>query len=180
MSTDNSALLGQLGRHRWAVPLIAALAERKGARFVELLALLSTNRESLTRTLGGAAQNGWVMRNPGHGHPLRPEYILTEAGWAIAPLCTGIEGVRKAVGLAPASLSRWSLPVIRCIDQGTHRFAGIERGISDSNPRALTQSLKSLVGQQLVTRTVLDDYPPAPEYWLSQSGSRMAAVLAGA
>jgi DNA-binding HxlR family transcriptional regulator len=43
----------------------------------------------------------------------------------------------------------------------------------------LTLSLKSLVGQQLVRRTVIDDYPPVPEYWLSDSGNKFAqAILA--
>ena len=40
------------------------------------------SRNSLTRTLSYLREQGWVMPNPGHGHPLRPEYILTESGAA--------------------------------------------------------------------------------------------------
>lgn len=178
MSTATPALLGQLGKHRWAVALIAMLANRQGGRFVELLNLLLTNRESLQRTLEGAITAGWVMRNPGHGHPLRPEYILTQTGWEIAPICAAIEDARRGIGLGPTALTRWSLPIIHRIDSGAHRFSGIERGISGSNPRALTQSLKALVGQRLITRNIVADYPPAPEYWLSQNGARMARALA--
>jgi DNA-binding HxlR family transcriptional regulator len=178
MSTCNLDLLVQLGRQRWAVALIAVLAERKGARFVELLNTLQTNRESLSRTLEGCAAFGWVMRNPGYGHPLRPEYILTESGWSIAILCQSIEETRQQIGLAPASMSRWSLPVVYRIDKGANRFNRISEGITGTNPRALTQSLKSLIEQQLVTRTVIDDFPPITEYWLSDSGCQFARALA--
>jgi DNA-binding HxlR family transcriptional regulator len=177
MSTFNLDLLAQLGRHRWAVALLALLAERKGARFVELLNGLNTNRESLARTLEGCTASGWVMRNPGYGHPLRPEYILTESGWRIAHLCQSIEAARQKIGLAPASLSRWSLPVVYTIDKGSNRFQKISDGIIGTNPRALTQSLKSLVTQELVTRTVIDEYPPLPEYRLSNNGRKFARAL---
>jgi DNA-binding HxlR family transcriptional regulator len=177
MSTLDLNMLVQLGRQRWAVALIALLADRKGGRFVELLNALGTNRESLTRTLEGCIAAGWVMRNPGHGHPLRPEYILTESGWRVAALCQSIEEARRQIGLAPASLSRWSLPIIGRIDSGANRFNAISHGIAGANPRALTLSLKSLVGQQLVTRTVIDDYPPVPEYWLSDNGQKLARAM---
>jgi DNA-binding HxlR family transcriptional regulator len=178
MSTPDLNLLAQLGRHRWAVALIAVLAERKGGRFVELLHALATNRESLSRTLEGCMTAGWVMRNPGHGHPLRPEYILTEAGWRVAVPCQSIEEVRQHIGLTPTALTRWSLPIIGRIDSGAKRFNAISGGIIGANPRALTQSLKALVDQQLVARTIIDDYPPVPEYGLSDHGQMMARALA--
>jgi DNA-binding HxlR family transcriptional regulator len=178
MSTPDFDLLVQLGRQRWAVALIAALAERKGGRFVELLNALGTNRESLTRTLEGCIAAGWAMRNPGHGHPLRPEYILTEHGWRAAAMCQSIEETRRQIGLGPASFARWSLPIIGRIGGGANRFNAISQGIIGANPRALTQSLKSLVGQRLVDRTVLDDYPPVPEYWLAPNGEKLAKAVA--
>lgn len=177
MSTDDLDLLVQLGRQRWAVALIALLAERKGGRFIELLNTLQTNRESLSRTLEGCIEAGWVMRNPGHGHPLRPEYILTENGWRIAGVCQSIEETRRQIGLTPTSLTRWSLPIVHRIDWGAKRFNAISGGIIGANPRALTQSLKSLVGQRLVSRTVIDDYPPVPEYWLSDDGQKLAKAM---
>jgi DNA-binding HxlR family transcriptional regulator len=177
MSSIDPIILGQLGRHRWAVALIATLAERKGGRFVELLQALGTNRESLSRTLDSCSIAGWVMRNPGYGHPLRPEYILTEAGMQIASLCQSIEQTRRSIGLGSASLSRWSLPIIRRIDLGARRFNMIGHGIKEANPRALTQSLKSLIGQELITRTVVDAYPPVPEYGLSDTGDKLARAM---
>src|SRR3546814_8449157 len=97
-SSAPDPLLGQLPGHRWLVPLLAVLASRKGARVVELIHRLGLSRDSLTRTLQAAAALGWVRRNPGHGHPLRPEYILTEAGSAAAARATIIAGAQAALG----------------------------------------------------------------------------------
>src|SRR3546814_2698980 len=72
-SSAPDPLLVQLSGHRWLVPLLADLASRKGARLVELIHRLGLSRDSLTRTLQAAAAPGWVRRNPGNGHPLRPE-----------------------------------------------------------------------------------------------------------
>jgi DNA-binding HxlR family transcriptional regulator len=177
MSTPQLELLEQLGRHRWTVPLIAALAARKGGRFVELLHVLGLGRESLSRTLEGAMDAGWVKRNPGHGHPLRPEYILTDAGETAAQLCVAIEGAQTKIALPPTSLTRWSLPLIHLVDHGEHRFAALSRALPHSNPRALTQSLKSLISQQLLNRRVIDAFPPVPEYRLLPKGSVLAGAL---
>jgi DNA-binding HxlR family transcriptional regulator len=178
MSTALSSDLEALGRHRWTVPLLALCAARGGGvRFVEALHALSTNRESLARTLEAALASGWLMRNAGHGHPLRPEYLLTPAGAALAPLCAALEAARAAAALAPASLSRWSLPVLHLVGQGTHRFAGLSQALPQSNPRALTQSLKALIGQDLLTRQVLDRFPPVPEYHLSARGTGFVRAM---
>ena len=169
--------LVRLGKHRWGAAVIAVLASRDGARFVELLSALGIARESLVRTLEGAIDAGWIMRNPGHGHPLRPEYILTLDGWRVAPACQILVKAQADLHLPPASLSRWSLPIIHTIHQGDNRFAMIERRLPSSNPRALTQSLKSLIGQELVNRSIIAAFPPVPEYRLSARGKRLAAAL---
>src|SRR3990167_5943514 len=100
-------LLIQLGSHRWLVPLLADLAAHRGARFVELIHRLGLSRDSLTRTLDAAATIGWVQRNPGHGHPLRPEYRLTEAGAAPAARAAAIADAQRAVGGPAAAGTRW-------------------------------------------------------------------------
>lgn len=177
MSTPLRHSLEQLGRHRWTVPLLAILAERNGGRFVELLHALGLSRESLSRTLESAFTAGWVIRNPSHGHPLRPEYILTEAGWAVSRLCISVTEAQAKIALPSATLSRWSLPLLRLVDDGEHRFAGLSRALPQSSPRALTQSLKSMIGQQLLDRQVIDAFPPVPVYHLAPRGLVLAQAL---
>jgi DNA-binding HxlR family transcriptional regulator len=180
MSSQHLDLLQNLGQHRWTVPLLAWMAPRGGARFVELLKGLGLARESLSRTLEAALQAGWLMRNPGHGHPLRPEYILTPAGQSAAKLCAVIETARAAIELPDGALHRWSLPVLYLVDHGTRRFAGLAQALPDSNPGALTQSLKGLLSQSLLTRTIVESFPPVPDYGLSRRGAELAQALEAA
>lgn len=177
-SSTPDPLLIQLGSHRWLVPLLADLAAHKGARFVELVHRLALSRDSLARTLDAAAAIGWVRRNPGHGHPLRPEYILTEAGEAAAARAATIADVQSAIGLRPGATTRWSLPLVAGIGAGHDRFNALSRLLAPATPRALSQGLSALGKQGLVMREVLDLRPPASRYGLTRSGRLLAGACA--
>jgi DNA-binding HxlR family transcriptional regulator len=163
-----------LSRNRWAVALLADLAAHKGARFVELIHRLGLPRDSLVRTLEALKAAGWVMPNPGHGHPLRPEYVLTEDGARIAAGAGRIEAAQAELGIAPGSLTRWGLPLVRAIDQGHTRFNALARTLAPASPRALSQSLKSLSDTALVNRALIDAWPPVSAYSLTPSGIALA------
>lgn len=171
-------LLVQLGSHRWLVPLLADLAGHKGARFVELVHRLGLPRDSLTRTLEAAQAIGWVRRNPGHGHPLRPEYILTESGQAAAARAATIADAHGALGLPPGAATRWGLPLIVGIGAGHDRFNALSRLLVPATPRALSQGLTALGRHGLVTREVIDMRPPASRYELTKGGALLAAACA--
>lgn len=173
-STTPDPLLAQLGSHRWLVPLLADLAAHKGARFVELIHRLGLSRDSLTRTLEAAQATGWVQRNPGHGHPLRPEYILTEAGAAAATRAATIADAQQAIGLAPGAATRWGLPLVAGIGAGHDRFNALARLLVPATPRALSQGLTALGKHGLVTREIVDMRPPASRYDLTGSGRLLA------
>ncbi|RYG75643.1 MAG: MarR family transcriptional regulator, partial [Alphaproteobacteria bacterium] len=64
-----------LTANRWALPVMALLSERSGARFAVIAARFGLSSHSLTRCLQHLRDAGWVVPNPGHGHPLRPEYV---------------------------------------------------------------------------------------------------------
>ncbi|AJA10647.1 HxlR family transcriptional regulator [Sphingopyxis fribergensis] len=175
-STTPDPLLVQLGSHRWLVPLLADLAAHKGARFVELIHRLGVSRDSCVRTLEAAATIGWVQRNPGHGHPLRPEYILTEGGAAAATRAATIADAQQQIGLPPGAATRWGLPLVAGIGAGHDRFNALSRLLTPATPRALSQGLTALGRHGLVTREVLDMRPPASRYDLTKSGARLAAA----
>ncbi|MGR4891605.1 winged helix-turn-helix transcriptional regulator [Sphingopyxis sp. LARHCG72] len=175
-STAPDPLLVQLGSHRWLVPLLADLAAHKGARFVELIHRLELPRDSCARTLEAAAAIGWVERNPGHGHPLRPEYILTETGAAAATRAATIAEAQSAIGLPPGAATRWGLPLVAGIGTGHDRFNALSRLLAPATPRALSQGLTALGKHGLVTREVLDARPPASRYDLTRTGARLAAA----
>ncbi len=163
-----------LAQNRWAVALLADLAAHDGGRFVELLHRLGVSRDSLARTLEAAIARGWIDRNPGYGHPLRPEYILTTEGKRMAALAGRIEVARDAAGLAPGTLARWSIPIIFSVDAGHRRFNELARFLPAASPRALSQGLRKLTEQSLVTRALIDGYPPASQYSLTRYGELFA------
>ncbi len=175
-STASDPLLVQLGSHRWLVPLLADLAGHKGARFVELVHRLELPRDSLSRTLDAAATIGWVLRNPGHGHPLRPEYILTEAGEAAAARAATIAEAQTAIGLSPGAATRWGLPLVAGIGAGHDRFNALSRLLAPATPRALSQGLAALGKHGLVRREVVDTRPPTSRYDLTRNGRLLAAA----
>lgn len=162
-----------LGQQRWLLLLMAACADRSGFRFVELLNRLNCPRESLVRALAAAQDAGWVARNPGYGHPLRPEYLLTDEGRAIAAAACRIEVVLAAEGIGPADLTRWSLPLLHLLGSGRERFNELVRDLAPATPRALSQSLKALVATGLISREVEAGFPPASRYRLTPLGQEL-------
>src|SRR3954467_10707338 len=107
-----------LFHHRWAPPALALLDDREGARFVELQRKLEVGRESLRRALDALIELGYVRRNTGYGHPLRPEYVITPAGRDLA------DGARRASTAATREtlLRKWSVPVLAELSDG-RRFS---------------------------------------------------------
>lgn len=164
----------RLAQGRWAVALLADLAAHDGARFVELLHRLKISRDSLARTLEVVAAEGWIERNPGHGHPLRPEYLLTAEGKRMALLAAKVDMARATIGIEPGGLARWSMPIICSINSGHRRFNDLSRALPLSSPRALSQGLLKLAGQQLLARELVEGYPPASLYSLTGQGIVLA------
>ena len=172
--------LRRLGEGRWTVPILALLFEEKGARFARLAGALAIPRESLMRTLAYLTDSLWVARNPGHGHPLRPEYVLTPRGLEIGAACARMMAVRRRLGLAPASLPRWSLPILGRVETDWTRFTDLRIALAPVTPRALSLNLQQMVAGRIVARDVAaQDYPPTPLYGLAPAGRELVASLRG-
>ena len=171
--------LSQLGRYRWIVPVVAHLSEAGGAKFVTMLNRLGLPRDTLARTLHVGIEAGWIMRNPGYGHPLRPEYVLTPDGDRMSLACRAIVATQMRLDLPPDALNRWSLPIVRLIAGGTHRFNDLSRGMPAATPRALTLNLKSMLGHRLLGRDVTTQFPPKVAYKLTERGQQLARAVAG-
>ena len=169
-----------LFHYRWSVPVLAELHRGRGAKFVTLVYRLGISRDSLRRTLAGLIEQGWVRRNPGHGHPLRPEYVLTKAGTRIAPWCARTMKVLRALGIEDLALRKWSIPVAFALGAGRERFSEIKDFLPTSTARALVQTLRDLQTAGLVTRVVSNEYPPATYYRLTSRGRRLAPLMGGA
>lgn len=174
LSTIAPDLLSQLASQRWLLQVLAQFQVRRGARFAELLGGIGLPRDSLARTLDSAREKGWIIPNPGHGHPLRPEYVLTEVGSAVADIAGKLQARLQSLGLSAPDLTRWSLPVLQALAGGSERFNQLERALRPATPRALSQTLQALVANDLVGREVEDGFPPSSRYRLTERGAKLA------
>jgi DNA-binding HxlR family transcriptional regulator len=168
--------LKRLAAGRWLLPLMALVGERQGARFAEMLAL-GLSRSMLSGSLTQLIEAGWLRRNPGHGHPLRPEYVLTDAGRPLAALATRVTAAREALGLPPDLLSRWALPAVRQLAEGPARFSLLRAALAPVTPRALSLALKQMQAAGLIDRALEESYPPTAVYTLTDRGQRLAQAM---
>ena len=167
-----------LFHNRWSVPILAELHRQRGSRFATIARTLGMNRESLRRTLAALIESGLVGRNPGYGHPLRPEYVLTSRGERIASWSLPLVERLRSGGLEDVALKKWSMPVVFALGGGPRRFSELREALEGISPRALTLALKDLEAAGLVDRRVTDDYPPATVYRLTRTGRPLATLLA--
>jgi DNA-binding HxlR family transcriptional regulator len=181
MSTPLDApTLRNLTAHRWAVPVMALLSREGGSRFAVIAHRFALSHHSLTRCLQHLRDAGWVMPNPGHGHPLRPEYLLTEAGRMVGAACERIHASRDRLGLAAADLPRWGLPVVAGLEDEWTRFGMLQARLSPVTPRALSQTLQAMIGRDLVRRRLEDRFPVVPLYGLTGRGQDLAGAMLSA
>ena len=73
--------------------------------------------------------------------------------------------------------SRWTGAIIRTLLQGKTRYALIKAAIPDITDRMLSERLRSLEAEDLVTRWVIADTPVRVEYELTEKGRSLQIAL---
>ncbi len=172
-----SFLLAPLFTYTWCIPAMVEIARAQGCKVVSLAVRLGASRPALREALDQLTKLDLVQRNPGYGHPLRPEYILTPRGEYMAPAATAL---LTAIDNGPARelcLRKWSVPVLVSLVDGPLRFSRIASALPRVTHRALASVLKALVEAGLVARRVEHGHPPAVVYTLS--GEAMSIATAG-
>jgi len=178
MAGSGVSTVVSLCHRRWAVPLLAELGRDGGAKLVTLQSRLGVGREALRQTLPSLIDQGWLARNPGYGHPMRPEYVLTARGAAVAPACRRLWDALKRAGLERAALYKWTLPVLLALHEGDDRFHALKARLPAITPRALAAALRKLQEVGLAERSVTEGYPPQTCYRLTPRGRRLAPLVA--
>ena len=147
-----------------------------GIRFVVLLHTLGASRDSLHSALASLVTLGLIARNPGYGHPLRPEYVLTEAGRGSAPACARFCKGVAAARIDQVGFRKWTAVLLVALLEGKTRFNGIQQALCGVTPRALTTALRAMDDAGLIRRHIDHGYPPRAEYILSTTGRRLATA----
>ena len=175
--------LVDLSHHGWVIPVVVHLGRERGARFAVLQHRLGVGRTTLERALRAASDLNLTMRNPGHGHPLRPEYLLTPRGESIAEACEAVLGASDGLDAPELTRRKWTLPVLASLEGRSGRFGDLQHDLPGCSPRALAQALDQLHAADWILREVLDERPPrasyriAPRAWpLARAASQLASA----
>src|ERR687895_1357810 len=73
---------------------------------------------------------------------------------------------------------RWSGAIIQILLQGPSRYAELRAAIPDITDRMLSERLRELEEEQIVSRTVVPETPVRVEYSLTAKGRALAPALA--
>lgn len=73
--------------------------------------------------------------------------------------------------------SKWKLLIIRNLLQRPWRFNELKRDLTGICQKVLTDSLRSMEEDGLITRTVYPEVPPRVEYALSDLGQTLKPIL---
>ncbi len=73
---------------------------------------------------------------------------------------------------------KWSAMVVLCLEQGPRRFSELRVPLRAATPKVLTQTLRALERDGMLTRTVHAEVPPRVEYELTALGRTLLDVIA--
>lgn len=72
---------------------------------------------------------------------------------------------------------KWRIPIIIALTFGEKRFGELQKEIVDISPKMLSQELKALEENKIITRTLYDSMPVTVEYALTPLGASMKKML---
>ncbi len=73
--------------------------------------------------------------------------------------------------------SKWKLLIIRNLLERPWRFNELQRDLDGISQKVLTDCLRSMEADGLVTRTVYPEVPPRVEYAMSELGKSLEPVI---
>lgn len=73
--------------------------------------------------------------------------------------------------------SKWKLLIIRNLMNRPWRFNELKRDLDGISQKVLTDSLRSMEADGIITRTVFPEVPPRVEYALSELGESLRPII---
>lgn len=169
--------LVKLTSRAWSLQILALL--ESGVRGqAALLSSCGAGRTAFAQSLQHLIEIDMLERNPGHGHPLRPEFRLTARGKEAAKIAKQVfdsvtEDEEKAL------LRRaWTAPILAASYEPM-RFTDLKAQLETITDRALSQSIKQLQAQEWIQRSVdPEEIPTRPLYQAINTGAKISEILA--
>lgn len=73
--------------------------------------------------------------------------------------------------------NKWKLLIIRDLLTGTKRFGELRKSVTGISQKVLTDNLRSLEEDGLLTRKIYAEVPPRVEYTLSELGCSLKPIM---
>ena len=73
--------------------------------------------------------------------------------------------------------SKWKLLILRNLSQRPWRFNELKKSLEGISQKVLTDSLRSMETDGIITRTIYPDVPPRVEYALNDLGQSMRPII---
>lgn len=73
--------------------------------------------------------------------------------------------------------NKWKVLILRDLIDGTKRYNELNRSVVGISAKVLTQNLKDLESDGIITRKVYPVVPPKVEYSLTEKGKELKSVL---
>lgn len=165
----------------WSLNILALMHSGTPGRQAPLLSASGASRTAFTQSLNHLVDLGLLERNPGHGHPLRPEYRLTSKGEQIAVVAEKIKVIAPLKTQNAVLRRAWTIPVL-AVSKTPKYFSEYKVELGSVTDRALSQSLQHLQANNWVSREVdTTKSPPRPLYLATNVGIEIcqAVNLAG-
>lgn len=159
----------------WAIPILSSLHVGVPGRQATLLTATGASRTAFAQSMDHLIQIGLLERNPGYGHPLRPEFRLTQLGKEAAAIADKVQRISTEDDQRLLRKS-WTLPVLTSLQTPCH-FSDIKRNLHTITDRALSQSLRSMEVKDWVQRSVDETArPPRSIYSAVNRGEAISQI----
>ena len=156
--------LVNISSRAWSLNILAALEAGAPGRQAALLEATGAGRTALGASLGHLIDIGLIERNPGHGHPLRPEFRLTPRGKTVAPAALRVTGLASDPSDAALIRRAWTIPVL-AVTKHPRYFGEIRQVLGTVSDRTLSGALRNLEDRAWLRRNVdIAGRPPRPTY----------------
>lgn len=170
-------ILVKVTSRAWALNILALMHRGIPGRQAALLLASGAGRTGFAQSLGHLVDLGLMEKNPGHGHPLRPEYRLTPKGTEIAATADSIEKTLLAPPERELVQRSWTVPVL-AVSQAPRHFSQIKNDLEIISDRALSLSIKQLQAKHWLSREVdVNVYPPRPLYKAINAGAQISQAV---
>ncbi|MFK8077182.1 MAG: winged helix-turn-helix transcriptional regulator [Granulosicoccus sp.] len=160
----------------WSIQILSYMHQQNDPRISPITHHFSASRTSISAALQHLVGLGYVRKNTGHGHPLRPAYALTTKGKSLGAWAAELDQILNPVDWGIARRT-WVLPVLREMSP-VRRYGELRSKLHPVTDRALSETLKKMGTHNWLDRCVdIDSSPPSVTYTPQGTGLLLVPAM---